>query len=32
MSPYFRISYAIDLGSLRKGCKLIQEFCGDLWV
>jgi aspartate aminotransferase len=30
MSPYFRISYATDLDSLREGCKRIQEFCGEL--
>jgi len=30
MSPYFRISYATDLESLREGCKRIQEFCADL--
>ncbi len=30
MSPYFRISYATDLDSLREGCKRIQEFCADL--
>ena len=30
MSPYFRISYATDLESLRDGCKRIQEFCADL--
>jgi aspartate aminotransferase len=32
MSPYFRISYAIDLESLREGCKHIQEICADLWA
>ena len=32
MSPYFRISYATDLESLREGCKRIQEFCADLEV
>lgn len=30
MSPYFRISYATDIDSLREGCKRIQEFCADL--
>jgi aspartate aminotransferase len=30
MSPYFRISYATDIESLREGCKRIQEFCADL--
>jgi aspartate aminotransferase len=30
MSPYFRISYATDLESLREGCKRIEEFCADL--
>ncbi|MBS0222816.1 MAG: pyridoxal phosphate-dependent aminotransferase [Proteobacteria bacterium] len=30
MSPYFRISYATDIDSLREGCKRIQEFCTDL--
>ncbi|SKA36674.1 aspartate aminotransferase [Enhydrobacter aerosaccus] len=30
MSPYFRISYATDLESLREGCKRIREFCADL--
>jgi aspartate aminotransferase len=30
MSPYFRISYATDMASLREGCRLIQEFCSDL--
>jgi len=30
MSPYFRISYATDLDSLREGCKRIREFCADL--
>jgi aspartate aminotransferase len=30
MNPYFRISYATDLESLREGCKRIQEFCADL--
>ncbi|MCX7360964.1 MAG: pyridoxal phosphate-dependent aminotransferase [Alphaproteobacteria bacterium] len=30
MSPYFRISYATDLESIREGCKRIQEFCADL--
>ena len=29
MSPYFRISYATDMASLREGCA-IQEFCGEL--
>jgi aspartate aminotransferase len=30
MSPYFRISYATDMASLREGCTRIQEFCGEL--
>ena len=30
MSPYFRISYATDIESLREGCRRIQEFCTDL--
>ena len=30
MSPYFRISYATDIESLREGCKRIQEFCAEL--
>ena len=30
MSPYFRISYATDVASLRDGCRLIQEFCHEL--
>jgi len=30
MSPYFRISYATDIESLREGCKRIREFCADL--
>ncbi len=30
MSPYFRVSYATDLDSLREGCRRIQEFCRDL--
>jgi aspartate aminotransferase len=30
MSPYFRISYATDMASLREGCRLIQEFCAEL--
>ena len=30
MSPYFRISYATDMASLRDGCTRIQEFCADL--
>ncbi|HEY6981050.1 pyridoxal phosphate-dependent aminotransferase [Reyranella sp.] len=30
MSPYFRISYATDIESLREGCKRIGEFCADL--
>jgi aspartate aminotransferase len=30
MSPYFRISYATDIDSLREGCRRIQEFCADL--
>ncbi|WP_439614682.1 pyridoxal phosphate-dependent aminotransferase [Reyranella sp.] len=30
MSPYFRISYATDMASLREGCTRIQEFCAEL--
>ena len=30
MSPYFRISYATDMESLREGCRRIQEFCQEL--
>ncbi|MBV8191400.1 MAG: pyridoxal phosphate-dependent aminotransferase [Alphaproteobacteria bacterium] len=30
MSPYFRISYATDIASLREGCRRIQEFCDEL--
>jgi aspartate aminotransferase len=30
MSPYFRISYATDMESLREGCRRIQAFCKDL--
>ena len=30
MSPYFRISYATDMASLREGCSRIQEFCAEL--
>jgi aspartate aminotransferase len=30
MSPYFRISYATDIETLREGCRRIQEFCGGL--
>jgi aspartate aminotransferase len=30
MSPYFRISYATDMETLREGCRRIQEFCGGL--
>jgi aspartate aminotransferase len=30
MSPYFRISYATDIESLREGCRRIQEFSADL--
>jgi aspartate aminotransferase len=30
MSPYFRISYATDIASLREGCRRIQEFCEGL--
>jgi aspartate aminotransferase len=30
MSPYFRISYATDIESIREGCRRIQEFCNDL--
>jgi len=30
MSPYFRISYATDLDSLREGCQRIKDFCAGL--
>lgn len=30
MSPYFRLSYATDMASLREGCGRIQEFCSEL--
>lgn len=30
MSPYFRLSYATDMASLREGCRRIQEFCSEL--
>ena len=30
MSPYFRLSYATDVASLRDGCSRIQEFCSEL--
>jgi aspartate aminotransferase len=30
MSPYFRISYATDIESIREGCRRIQEFCAEL--
>lgn len=30
MSPYFRISYATDIGSLREGCRRIASFCEGL--
>ncbi|MDR6871753.1 aspartate aminotransferase [Bosea sp. BE125] len=30
MSPYFRVSYATDMESLREGCRRIQEFCSGL--
>ena len=30
MSPYFRISYATDMESLREGCKRLKEFCAGL--
>jgi len=30
MSPYFRISYATDMESLREGCRRIQAFCKEL--
>ena len=30
MSPYFRLSYATDIASLREGCSRIQEFCAEL--
>jgi aspartate aminotransferase len=30
MSPYFRISYATDMDSLKEGCRRIQEFCAGL--
>lgn len=30
MSPYFRISYATDIGSLKEGCRRIASFCESL--
>lgn len=30
MSPYFRISYATDIGSLKEGCRRIASFCEGL--
>jgi aspartate aminotransferase len=30
MSPHLRISYAVDVESLREGCARIQEFCEGL--
>jgi len=30
MSPYFRLSYATDMASLREACGRIIEFCGEL--
>jgi aspartate aminotransferase len=30
MSPYFRISYATDIDSLREGCRRIASFCESL--
>lgn len=30
MSPYFRISYATDMDTLREGCRRIKEFCQGL--
>lgn len=31
MSPYFRLSYATDMASLREACGRIVEFCGELF-
>ena len=30
MSPYFRVSYALDNKSLEEACRRIQRFCGNL--
>ena len=30
MSPFFRISYALDNDSLEEACRRIQRFCGNL--
>ena len=30
MSPFFRVSYALDNESLEEACKRIQRFCGNL--
>jgi len=30
MSPFFRVSYALDNQSLEEACKRIQRFCGNL--
>lgn len=30
LSPYFRISYATDLNTLKKACERIQKACADL--
>ncbi|MGE0702048.1 MAG: pyridoxal phosphate-dependent aminotransferase [Hyphomicrobiaceae bacterium] len=30
MSPFFRVSYALDNASLEEACKRIQRFCGNL--
>ena len=30
MSPFFRVSYALDNNSLEEACRRIQRFCGNL--
>jgi aspartate aminotransferase len=30
MSPYFRISYATDMETLKEGCRRISQFCDGL--
>ena len=30
MSPFFRVSYALDNKSLEEACRRIQRFCGNL--
>ncbi len=30
MSPFFRVSYALDNASLEEACRRIQRFCGNL--